>query len=52
MSGKEELMFTINPKVDNAERQYCFTKFTVNLNYIDEEMKKWLPPTDARLRPD
>ena len=24
----------------------------MNLNYVDEEMLKWLPPTDSRRRPD
>jgi hypothetical protein len=31
---------------------YFFTKFACNLNYIDEEMKKTLPPTDCRRRGD
>ena len=31
---------------------YGFNKFTVNLNYLDDEMKQYLPPTDTRFRPD
>ncbi len=31
---------------------YYFTDFTSNLNYLTEELKKSLPPTDSRLRPD
>ncbi len=31
---------------------YFFTKYACNLNYIDEEMKKSLPLTDCRRRPD
>jgi hypothetical protein len=31
---------------------YGFNKFTANLNYLDEEMICYLPPTDTRLRPD
>lgn len=36
---EEKLIWTIHPKVENSERQYAFNKFTVNLNYLDEEMK-------------
>ena len=31
---------------------YGFTEFTCNVNYINDEMRKSLPPTDTRLRPD
>jgi oxysterol-binding protein 1 len=31
---------------------YFFTKYACNLNYLDDEMKKSLPPTDCRRRPD
>ena len=31
---------------------YGFGKFTLNLNYLDEEMKLFIAPTDTRLRPD
>jgi len=31
---------------------YGFGYFACNLNYVDEEMKKTLPPTDTRRRPD
>jgi hypothetical protein len=31
---------------------YGFNKFTANLNYLDDEMRQYLPPTDTRLRPD
>jgi hypothetical protein len=46
----EELVWEINPKIENNERQHKFDSFSVNLNYVDEEMKKVLPPTDSRLR--
>ncbi len=31
---------------------YFFGYHTCNLNYLDDEMKKTLPPTDCRRRPD
>ena len=51
-TGKEEQVFRATPKVPNHERMYGFTEFTCNLNYINDEMRKTLPPTDTRLRPD
>lgn len=51
-TGKEEEIFRATPKVPNYERMYGFSKFTCNLNYINEEMKRTLPPTDTRRRLD
>ncbi len=51
-TGKEEQVFRATPKVPDQERMYGFTEFTCNLNYINDEMRKTLPPTDTRLRPD
>ena len=31
---------------------YKLSKYACNLNYLDENLKKVLPPTDSRLRPD
>lgn len=31
---------------------YNFSVFTCNLNYINDEMRMTLPPTDTRRRPD
>lgn len=31
---------------------YYLTDFSSNLNYLTEELKKVIPPTDSRLRPD
>ena len=50
--GKEEEVFRAIPKPENAERIYGFSKFACNLNYINDEMKLSLPPTDTRRRPD
>jgi hypothetical protein len=41
-----------DPRNPTAERQYGFGYYTINLNYFSEEMKKYLAPTDSRLRLD
>jgi hypothetical protein len=51
-TGIEEVAWKIHTKPPMFERQYGFDSFCINLNYVDEEMKKVLPPTDNRLRPD
>src|SRR5947209_254068 len=47
-----EQVWKADPRHPTAERQYGFGNFTMNLNYYSEEMKKYLPPTDTRLRLD
>jgi hypothetical protein len=49
---EEELVFQADPKPPKYERQYCFGYYTINLNYLDEDMKLYLPPTDTRRRMD
>lgn len=51
-TGKEEKVFRLPPKPPLADRMYGFHQYASNLNYIDEEMKRTLPPTDCRRRPD
>ena len=51
-TGKVEEIFRALPKIPNSERMYNFSKFVCNLNYLDDEMKRTLPPTDTRRRPD
>ncbi len=36
----------------NAQDKYYFTDFAINLNNINTELKKVLPRTDSRFRPD
>lgn len=40
------------PKVSNAEMQYNFNYFSMQLNYLPDSLRPKLPPTDSRLRPD
>lgn len=37
-TGKEQEIFRARPKVAQHERMYGFTKYTCNLNYINDEM--------------
>ncbi|KAM8795156.1 LOW QUALITY PROTEIN: oxysterol-binding protein-related protein 7 [Eudromia elegans] len=41
-----------NPMPRGHERSYGFTQFALELNELTPELKRVLPPTDTRLRPD
>ena len=41
-----------NPMPEKHDWQYYFTNFTMKLNNLPEKMKKKLPRSDSRLRPD
>ena len=41
-----------NPMPEKHDWQYYFTNFTIKLNNLPEKMKKRLPRSDSRLRPD
>lgn len=51
-TGTTEMIFKAEAKPATTERQYGFGYFTCNLNYCDDEMLRYLPPTDCRRRPD
>lgn len=51
-SKQDELLWQCNPLPEKHDWQYYFTDFAINLNNLPEEMKKVLPRTDSRLRPD
>ncbi|UYV82915.1 OSBPL6 [Cordylochernes scorpioides] len=38
--------------IEDYEMYYGFTRFAIELNELDPDMAKLLPPTDTRLRPD
>lgn len=40
------------PDPPNADKQYNFTRFAIQSNYLVENMVTKLPPTDSRFRPD
>jgi hypothetical protein len=37
---------------ENSKQYYGFTRFAIELNELDDELRKQLPPTDTRFRPD
>lgn len=49
---QEEEVWKADPRHPTAERQYGFGHFAMNINYYTEDMKKYLPPTDSRIRLD
>ena len=51
-TNKTETLWKRLPAPEDWENLYCFTTFALQLNYLTEAMKKVLPHTDSRLRPD
>jgi len=46
------LIWTVTPRPLHAKDYYNFTSLAMTLNELDPQLKKTLPPTDCRLRPD
>eukprot|EP00826_Nyctotherus_ovalis_P064914 TRINITY_DN9532_c0_g1_i2.p1 TRINITY_DN9532_c0_g1~~TRINITY_DN9532_c0_g1_i2.p1 ORF type:complete len:400 (+),score=96.33 TRINITY_DN9532_c0_g1_i2:1177-2376(+) len=51
-TNKTELVWKRFPVPEDWENLYCFTMFTLQMNYLPESMRRVLPHTDSRLRPD
>jgi len=51
-TGEENPLWQRNERPAEWENYYYFTEFTYQLNYLTEKLKKSLPPTDSRFRPD
>ena len=53
-SGKEirETIWKKTKIEGDEEARFYFSDFTINLNNINDELKKVLPPSDSRFRPD
>jgi hypothetical protein len=37
---------------ENSKQYYGFTRFAIELNELDDDLRRQLPPTDTRFRPD
>lgn len=48
----KEQIWVANPQPEKSEHMYYFTLFALQLNHMSPGLKKLLPPTDSRLRPD
>lgn len=46
------LLWMVEPRPENSSDYYNFTRFTFSLNELTEELKRNLPATDSRFRPD
>jgi hypothetical protein len=49
---QEEVIYQEAPSLPDASRMFGFGRVSVNLNYINEELRQQLPPSDTRLRGD
>ncbi|XP_070533773.1 oxysterol-binding protein-related protein 1-like [Ptychodera flava] len=47
-----QLLWRVPPRPEDSVQYYNFTYFAMSLNELKEEMKKIIPQTDSRLRPD
>jgi hypothetical protein len=37
---------------ENSKQYYGFTRFAIELNEVDDDLRKQIAPTDTRFRPD
>lgn len=51
-TGDKIMVWEKFPLPKDWENIYCFTHHSLQLNHLTEKLKKLLPPTDSRLRPD
>lgn len=51
-SGEEERVFEVDKRPAQSDRMYAFGYFSINLNYIDDFLRRTIPPTDSRRRTD
>lgn len=49
---EETMIWERNPEIPDADKQFYFTNFALQLNYLNEDLLKKVAPTDSRLRPD
>jgi hypothetical protein len=51
-TGEEELIWKQPSLIENAHMQYFYSKFSLLMNYVDDDLKEHLPRTDSRFRHD
>lgn len=51
-TGVETLIWELTPRLEQWAHLYHLSLFGLQLNYIDPELERHLPPTDSRLRED
>jgi len=48
---EELILWTANPMPENSDWMHRFTTFTINLNYLPDNLRPLIAPTDSRLSP-
>lgn len=51
-TGEETLIWELTPRLEQWAHLYHLSLFGLQLNHIDEDLERHLPPTDSRLRED
>ncbi|KAI6650356.1 hypothetical protein LOD99_6033 [Oopsacas minuta] len=51
-NGEQVCLWRPNLMPPNSETYYGFSKFAMELNYLPEEIKEFLPLSDSRFRTD
>lgn len=51
-SSSSDCIWRANPMPKDFEQYYGFTRYALELNEMDPQIKHLLPPTDSRFRPD
>eukprot|EP01016_Furgasonia_blochmanni_P004013 TRINITY_DN11563_c0_g1_i4.p1 TRINITY_DN11563_c0_g1~~TRINITY_DN11563_c0_g1_i4.p1 ORF type:complete len:376 (-),score=63.77 TRINITY_DN11563_c0_g1_i4:61-1188(-) len=49
---EETILWLRGEGIPDQDKQYFFTDYTLQLNYLNKELAKFVPCTDSRLRPD
>ncbi|CAD8077046.1 unnamed protein product [Paramecium primaurelia] len=52
VAGTMKVVWVRNALPQKSDQQYYFTRFALQLNHLNRQLLKTLPPTDSRLRPD
>lgn len=52
VSQRKRLLWHITPLPDQSSSYYGFCAFTFRLNELTSDLRRYLPPTDSRWRPD
>jgi hypothetical protein len=45
-------LFDLGAVPENSKQYYGFTRFAIELNELDDDLREQLPSTDTRFRPD
>jgi len=49
---KKRFYLDLGAVPENSKQYYGFTRFAIELNELNDDLRRQLPPTDTRFRPD